>query len=211
MAIEFPCPACQAMIRTAVGTAGRPVRCPRCSNLFEVPGQGVEDAVLTAELANADNRSAPLNPYAASPLVTPEPWSSLPRQQLLEQTRQKLLWPAVGMLFCAVSGLGIMALAGFGFASDPEVLFRSLDNEPTQRAGALGFIVTYFTVGFATRTLQLLGALAMIRQTGYGLAYAGALSALIPCEIYCGIPSFPLGIWALVVLHQLDVKAALRP
>lgn len=210
MAIEFPCPACQALMRTADGTAGRPVRCPGCCHPFVVPGQGVEDAVLTAELADPDRRSAPLNPYAAFPLVTPEPGSSLSRQQLLEQTRHKLLWPGTGLLFCAVSGLGIMALAGFGFASNPEVLFDSLSPEPTQRAEALGFIATYFTVGFATRTLQLLGAVAMIRQTGYGLAYAGALSALIPCEIYCGIPSFPLGIWALMVLHQVDVKAALR-
>jgi hypothetical protein len=36
----------------------------------------------------------------------------------------------------------------------------------------------------------------------------GAISALIPCEVYCWIPSLPFGIWALIVLNNAEVKAA---
>jgi hypothetical protein len=91
---------------------------------------------------------------------------------------------------------------------DPDVLFRDVGPDPAERAGAIGFLVAYFGVGFLTRALQILGAIAMLRQRGYGLAMAGAICGLIPCEYFCCLPSLPFAIWALIVLNSAEVKAA---
>jgi hypothetical protein len=205
MAIEFQCPSCQALIRTAPGTEGRPARCPSCKSVVTVPvAQPSPDLLLPKPIS-----LQPINPYAtpANPFAHEE-LQSLTAEQLALRAFSKLLWPAIGMISFALLGLGLMALVGLVIAMDPDALFRNIDRDPAQRAGALGFFMAYFAVGFVTRALQMLGAIAMFRQRGYGLALAGAISALVPCEIYCCLPSLPLGIWALIVLNNAEVKAA---
>jgi hypothetical protein len=114
------------------------------------------------------------------------------------------------MIVFALTGLGFMALLGGVLATEPNVVFKDIGPDPAERAGAYGFFVAYFTVGLLTRVMQLLGAISMLRVRGYSLAMVGAISALFPCEIYCCLPSLPLGIWALIVLSSADVKRAFR-
>lgn len=51
------------------------------------------------------------------------------------------------------------------------------------------------------------GAWKMRQGMSYRLAYVAALLGCIPVS-YCSILSVPFGIWALIVLHRSDVKAA---
>jgi hypothetical protein len=232
MAIEFSCPSCQTLIRTPEGTEGKAARCPQCGSVVMVPGGGgsagaspslepalpagsrspfAESRAPLSSLEPKRDTPAPLNPYAtpANPFAH-DPFQTVPSADLAQRAYWKLLWPAVGLIVFGLLGLAFMALVGFGFAMDPDIFFGNVDRDPAQRAGAIGFLVAYFTVGFVTRVLQLLGAIAMIRQRGYGLALAAGISALIPCEIYCCLPSFPLGVWALIMLNSAEVKAAFK-
>lgn len=153
--------------------------------------------------------AAPQNPYA--PPTNPfayDPFQPLPAAQLVERARTRLVWPAIGMIFFAVLGLVFMAMVGLVAAVDPDKLFQGVGQDPAQRAGAFGFFIGYFGLGFVTRALQILGAIAMLRRRGYGLALAGAICAVLPCDCYCFLPCLPFGIWALVVLNSAEVKAA---
>jgi hypothetical protein len=134
-----------------------------------------------------------------------QPWAA---QMPKEQVRARLVGPAIGMIVFAVVGLAFMALLGVVIAADPDQVFKDVGKDPAERAGAMGFFVAYFTVGFVSRVVQLLGAIAMLRMRGYSLAMAGAICAIIPCEIYCCLPCLPLGIWALIVLNNAQAKSA---
>jgi hypothetical protein len=60
--------------------------------------------------------------------------------------------------------------------------------------------------------LTLLGGIGMTRQCWYGLSVAGAVAAAIPCVSCvgcCGVGQ-AIGIWALVVLLNEEVRAAFR-
>jgi len=213
MPIEFQCPTCQARIRTPDEAAGKSARCPQCGSVSIVPGTPPAYAVgspaekpLPAPTNPFAEQSLPyaipLNPYA-SPVA---PTSTLPLPS--EQARRKLMVPAIAMIVMALPALGMMALLGVVMAVEPDEIFKNQGQDPAEQIGAYGFFAAYFTIGLVTRVLQILGAIAMLRVRGYGLAMAGAISAIIPCEIYCCLPCLPFGIWALVVLNNQQVKAA---
>jgi hypothetical protein len=56
----------------------------------------------------------------------------------------------------------------------------------------------------------LMGGMAMRQLKGYVLSIVGAVLALIPCTNTCCCAGFPLGIWAIIVLANSDVKTAFR-
>jgi hypothetical protein len=53
-----------------------------------------------------------------------------------------------------------------------------------------------------------LGGARMRNATGRGLAMTGSILSMIPCTSSCCCVGLPVGIWALVVLSNPDVKAA---
>lgn len=53
-----------------------------------------------------------------------------------------------------------------------------------------------------------LGGVKMRGASGRGLAMAGSVLSMIPCTSSCCLIGLPIGIWALVVLNNPDVKAA---
>ena len=61
-------------------------------------------------------------------------------------------------------------------------------------------------IGVVMDVLVLLGGLRMKQLRSYGLAMAGAICALIPCNSCCCL-GFPAGLWAIIVLSNADVKA----
>jgi hypothetical protein len=56
----------------------------------------------------------------------------------------------------------------------------------------------------------ILGALKMRQLRTYGLAMTGTVMALIPCTNSCCLIGLPLGIWAMIVLVNADVKAGFQ-
>jgi hypothetical protein len=55
-----------------------------------------------------------------------------------------------------------------------------------------------------------MGAGKMKRLESYGFAMAVSIIAMIPCISPCCLIGLPMGIWALVVLLDPNVKAAFR-
>jgi len=63
-------------------------------------------------------------------------------------------------------------------------------------------------VGLAMTVVVILGALKMKNGESYGFALAASIIAMVPCISPCCVLGLPVGIWALVVLLNADVKAA---
>jgi hypothetical protein len=232
MSIEFPCPNCQTLIRTPPGSEGKPARCPQCTSVVTVPGgtTAPKEFLQSPPLSPPPSTLSPpthapqkpatnpfadqppsTNPYAApAPSAVPDPLEVLSGPELEQRAYARLVIPAIGLLLFAVIGLGFMALVAFMATSDPDTLFKDVGPNPAERAGAWAFLAGYFGLGFLTRALQILGALAMLRVRGYGTALTGAICGLFPCEYFCCLPCFPLAIWALVYLNTAEVKAAFR-
>jgi hypothetical protein len=225
MPIEFSCTSCRTLIRTADGTEGKPARCPKCSSVVLVPG-GAASSDLATSASQAPSSwppapspfaagepipsagptplnpyAAPTNPFAYDPLQLPS------SAQLAERARSRLMAPAICMIGVALLGLGVMALIAAVLAIDPQVALQEAE-DPEERMGVMIVFGSYFTFGFLTRALQILGAISMLRVRGYVLALIGAICAILPCDFYCCLPCLPFGIWALVVLNNAEVKAA---
>jgi hypothetical protein len=63
-------------------------------------------------------------------------------------------------------------------------------------------------VSLLCSVLIFLGGSKMKNLQGYGLALTGSILSMIPCTNSCCCIGTPLGIWALVVLLNSDVKLA---
>ncbi len=63
-------------------------------------------------------------------------------------------------------------------------------------------------LGLVLSVLMLVGGVTMKSQSSYGLAMTGAVCAIIPCVNGCICCAMPVGIWALMVLVDPNVKAA---
>ena len=109
-----------------------------------------------------------------------------------------VLWQIAALLMNLLgTGLGVMGAAG----------------------GAEGGVGTIFSgvIGMALNVIQLLmggivlfGGIKMKSLQSYGLAMAGAVLAAIPCTSPCCFLGLPIGIWAIVVLMNQQVKSAFR-
>ena len=76
-----------------------------------------------------------------------------------------------------------------------------------QTMGPLGVILAL--VGVVVGVIIILGALKMKNLQAYGLSMTSSILAMVPC-LSCCVIGLPIGIWALVVLNNPEVKAAFR-
>ena len=72
-----------------------------------------------------------------------------------------------------------------------------------------GFIVVAFIM-LVLGVLIILGGVKMKQLRSYGLAMTATILAMIPCTSPCCVLGLPIGIWALVVLNNAEVKSAFR-
>lgn len=63
-------------------------------------------------------------------------------------------------------------------------------------------------VGVLVGALTIAGGVAMLRLRSWGFALTGAILAALPCMSGCCCIGLPIGIWALIVLLDKDVKTA---
>ena len=64
-------------------------------------------------------------------------------------------------------------------------------------------------VGLGISVMTAFGAVRMRKLESYPLAMTAAVLAILPCSGCC-ILSMPLGIWALVILLDAQVKESFR-
>jgi DNA-directed RNA polymerase subunit RPC12/RpoP len=153
------------------------------------------------------------NPYAA-----PSPFGASPYGGAMQASHRgsgapaKLMIPAIGMI--VVSGLTILlwlfailnALIG---ASQVDVAADLPNGQDAQAVQGIfyGVIAGYIIAGLLIILINgvvINGAVQMIRLQSWNSAKMSAGLAIVPCSALC--LNIPLGIWALVVLNQPDVK-----
>ena len=116
--------------------------------------------------------------------------------------------PAIALIVVAAIGglfqiLGLLLnILGTGFATGMggnEALGNLM-------SGSIG--IGLGLLGLAMTVVVILGALKMKNGESYGFALAASIIAMVPCISPCCVLGLPVGIWALVVLLNADVKAA---
>ncbi len=96
----------------------------------------------------------------------------------------------------------------------PETAQKALSGKSADdmKAQALAISWPWTVLAFISSILTLVGAATMLRLRAYALSVIGAVAAAIPCiscSACCGLGE-GIGIWALVVLMNEEVKAAFR-
>lgn len=125
----------------------------------------------------------------------------------------KVNGPAIGLMVTA--GIGILGqlaslvlhmlgtglnMANMAGSSDmPDAVANMM-------SGTLGVIGS--VMGILIGGLIFFGAMKMRQLNNWGLALASAILAMIPCLSPCCCLGLPIGIWALVVLLDNNVKAS---
>ncbi len=68
----------------------------------------------------------------------------------------------------------------------------------------------FFGVDLVPNLFILIAAIGMIGLRWRGVTLTGSILAVIPCFSPCCLLGIPIGIWALVVLNQADVRQAFQ-
>jgi hypothetical protein len=72
-------------------------------------------------------------------------------------------------------------------------------------------LLSFLLIGLVVPIVVLLGTIRMEKLQSYGFAMTAAILSIIPCTSpCCFLIGTPIGIWALWVLTDPDVKAAFR-
>ena len=136
--------------------------------------------------------------------------------------KARIIAPAVGLLVVAIFSVLFTSLNLFANVFNrwflqmaehsnlpPEKLDGIREGIARGDFGVIHYVAAVLNVCAAL--LILLGALRMMKQQSYGLAVAASILAMVPCvgtSICCCVIGLPIGLWALIVLMQSDVKAA---
>lgn len=156
----------------------------------------------------------PPPPPAETPMMSaPPPPAGPSRDEILS----KVKGPAIAMMIAA--GLSFILVVFnllarvFGLAQPDMSQFKGMEGmewvQNMQRFSAGPLSMFIGIVALAAVFLIFFGGLKMMNLQNYGLAMTGAILALIPCfTSCCCIVSIPIGIWALIVLLNQDVKQA---
>ena len=113
--------------------------------------------------------------------------------------------PAIGLIVTGaltvvftVFGLLFIALGGASAINDPQ----ARDALP-----GFGVMLGASVVQLALGGLIIYAGVQMRKVQSWGLALAGSIVAMLPC-LPCCLLGLPIGIWALIVLFDSDVKRA---
>jgi hypothetical protein len=132
----------------------------------------------------------------------------------------KVAGPAVALIITGVINLLLsIATVGYGFVLgnidiQAQLPPDAIQGDPAQVQQALAVAGPMYIglgiVDFLASILILFGGIKMKGLQSWGLCMAAAIVAMIPGLSPCCILGLPLGIWAVVVLVNADVKAAFR-
>ena len=137
----------------------------------------------------------------------------------IEESRRDVLWPAIGllvsgMLNCLTISMLVLWWGIEGEAHEPYVLQNGVGIAKTHVAPSgfvsmlgLAAISAVVLISLIPGVFTIFAALKMKRLQAHGLAIAASILAIITSPSSCLI-GLPIGIWALVVLSQREVRAA---
>jgi hypothetical protein len=130
---------------------------------------------------------------------------------LMNDVTRKLRAPAIGLII--LGALNVLS-AVILILGRLVTLIKGPDRVITDEAERLGYEASgiYFPIvsliSIVVAPIIILGAIQMMRAERYSLALLAAILAMIPISSVCCILGFPLGIWALIVLRDPEVRKA---
>jgi hypothetical protein len=170
------------------------------------------------------------DPYAAGSEPPPE-YGPAAQPGASNQARQRVQAPAIALIVIGVLNLLLGAGAAFygiGLASlqpaQLEEAMRAQNPKALEDLKAQGWTITQIRnmlvysslslagADFFASFLVILGSIRMLSLKNYGLAIIAAILATIPgfsCSGCCGVGAI-IGIWALIVLINSDVREAFQ-
>lgn len=128
-----------------------------------------------------------------------------------------LILAAISMLWTGFNLVSYLIVGDEAIREEMATSFDSLRADPNMTEEVIEQIesvtllvikVVYF-VGPLLSLIPILGAIAMLRVRGRGMAMFGAIVMCIPCVGPCCGLGLPIGVWALVVLFKPEVKDAM--
>ena len=128
----------------------------------------------------------------------------------MNDVRRRLQLPASGLIIIgalnAMSGVILILGRLASLVSGPE-------RQITDDARRLGYMTAsiFFPlvslISILAAPVIIYGGIQMLKARRYSTALLAAILAVIPLSSVCCIPGIPIGIWALIVLRDPEVKA----
>jgi uncharacterized membrane protein len=114
--------------------------------------------------------------------------------------------PAVGLIVTGALGLiiSLVLLAFTAFGSMVALLGEDAAND----LPGFGMSAIWMLVNLVVTAFMIYAGLQMRKLQGWGLSIAASVLAMIPCINPCCLLGLPIGIWAILVLIDADVKRA---
>jgi len=128
----------------------------------------------------------------------------------MNDIRRRLQLPASGLIIIgalnAMSGVILILGRIASLVNGPE-------RQITDDARRLGYMTAsiFFPlvslISILAAPVIIYGGIQMLKARRYSTALLAAILAVIPLSSVCCIPGIPIGIWALIVLRDPEVKA----
>ncbi len=157
----------------------------------------------------------PNQPPSSAPGPSPEdfgPWPPAPYGwrpvSFQEAIRNKVLAPGIAMI--VLGGFGVVTSLLWGVGGPFFfTLFPPKETHPLEANVFIWFSIILGCLALILSVGIVLGGIAMVRFRSWKLAMTGAILALLSfCPL--GVFGLGVGIWALVILTQADVRAAFQ-
>ena len=153
------------------------------------------------------------DPYSSPP-------RNLPTTQMLEQQAKSKLKPP-GIALIVVGSIGLLCTGGYFLVSVALMASGAPEFKPPPELKdpleINGFYVGLYGALFAMalnsllQIFVILGGVAMLRAKGRGMAWTGSVLSVIPVlTSSCCVLGIPVGIWALIVLSDANVKRVFK-
>ena len=128
----------------------------------------------------------------------------------MNDVRRRLQMPASGLIIIgalnAMSGVILILGRIASLVNGPE---RQITDD-ARRLGyttASIFFPLVSLISILAAPVIIYGGIQMLKARRYSTALLAAILAVIPLSSVCCIPGIPIGIWALIVLRDPEVKA----
>jgi predicted Zn finger-like uncharacterized protein len=234
MSLVIRCPSCPRQLRVPDDLLGQQVKCPSCGAVFTASeDMGADDTPPPQGEVAAPEPSLPDDDTEE---VTERPRGVLPRRSRVRPryerraeedeeddgddddrprsggyrrsraaARSRVSGPATAL---TVTGGLALALSLVSLCLQFVITANGRGPADARAERLLGGVIGA-VLGIAWGLFVVLGARKMKNLESYGMAMAGTIVAMLPCNGCC-LLGLPFGIWALVVLSDAEVKAAFR-
>ena len=219
MPIEFRCTRCDKLLRTPDDAAGKQAKCPECGAILAIPSaagappEGIGPGVPPPPPPSGPAPGSPFGPSTdGTPVSSGVEHADWITNQALEASHAdagRVSGPAISLIAVSAIGMAIHLWGIVSYLTGPQIVpMLDLPAEMVRKMYFAGFCADI--IGFVLGPVVIMGAVRMLQARNYGFAITASILAMLPFFSPCCILGLPIGIWALVVLSDPNVRGAFR-